>query len=111
MSKAAWVVVTGFLGTVGAILLYTQITIFVVPPIGAVPEGRTLILFRYNITEEGDMVRLNSQFIDTADAMCMRNLGYVNLLCRGVTLGAVAKNSTILFRLPYSSTLHRIAEM
>ncbi|WP_157883351.1 hypothetical protein [Pseudomonas sp. ATCC 13867] len=33
-----------------AICVYTQITIFVVLPIGAVPEGRTVIILRLNKT-------------------------------------------------------------
>ncbi|WP_045217646.1 hypothetical protein, partial [Pseudomonas sp. 21] len=51
-----------------AIAIYTQITIFVVPPIGAVPEGRTVIMLRLNKTN----------FIDSADAMCERIQGGVS---------------------------------
>lgn len=78
---------------------YIQLTIFVVPPIGAVPEGRTLIISRLNKTE----------FIDSADAMCERIQGGVSLLCRGFALGAVASNSTIYLRLPYSEWLYLIS--
>lgn len=81
------------------IAISTQITIFVVPPIGAVPEGRTLIISRLNQT----------QFIDSADAMCERIQGGVSLLCRGIVLGTVAKKSTIYFRLPYSETLYLLS--
>ena len=100
-----------FMGLVAFIFIYTQLTIFVVPPIGAVPEGKTLLLLRYGRNEEGNVVKLNSQFIDTADGMCKRIQGYVNLLCRGLALGSVATNSTILLRLPYSSTLHSIGDL
>lgn len=82
-----------------AIIIYTQITIFVIQPIGAVPEGRTLIILRLN----------KGQFIDSADAMCERIEGGVSLLCRMVVLGAVGKNSTILLRLPFSSLLYSIS--
>ena len=41
---------------------YFNITIFVVQPIGAVPEGRTLVMSRLNAT----------RFIDSADSVCMR---------------------------------------
>lgn len=81
------------------VLIYTQISIFVVPPIGAVPEGKTLIISKLNKTE----------FIDSADAMCERMNGGVNLLCRGMMLGAVVEKSTIYLRLPYSETLYDIA--
>jgi hypothetical protein len=81
------------------LLIYTQLTIFVVPPIGAAPEGRTLIISRLN----------KSQFVDSADAMCDRIQGGVSLLCRGLVLGAVAKNATIYLRLPYSESLYLIS--
>ena len=79
--------------------IYTQLTIFVVSPIGAVPEGKTLVILRLN----------NGKFIDSADAMCERLQGNVTLLCRGLMLGAVANNSKILLRLPYSDTLYLIS--
>ena len=79
--------------------VYTQLTIFVVPPIGAVPEGRTLVILRLN----------KGEFIDSADAMCERLQGGVNLLCRGLMLGAVVEKTNILLRLPYSETLYLIS--
>ena len=54
-----------------------NLTIFVVAPIGALPEGRTVILWR-------NSAALN--FIDSADAICDRTMGGVSLLCRGTTL-------------------------
>lgn len=81
------------------LVVYTQITIFAVPPIGAVPEGRTVIMLRLNKTN----------FIDSADAMCVRIQGYVNLLCRGMTMGAVVNATTIIARLPYSETIYNMS--
>ena len=81
------------------VLMSTQVTIFVVPPIGAVPEGRTLIISRLN----------RGELIDSADAMCERIQGGVNLLCRGMVLGAVGKNAIVFVRLPYSESLYRIS--
>lgn len=77
----------------------TQVTFFVVQPIGALPEGGTLLILRLN----------DGKFIDSADAMCERIQDGVNLLCRGMVLGAVAENSTVLARLPYSRTLYRMS--
>jgi hypothetical protein len=94
----AWLTII-ILAVVGAVLIYTQLTFFVVPPIGAVPEGRTIVMLRGQ----------KMQFIDSADAMCERTQGGVSLLCRGLALGAVGKNGTILFRLPYSSMLYSIS--
>lgn len=82
-----------------AVLIYTQITIFVIQPIGALPEGKTLIITRLNKT----------QFIDSADGICEREQGEVNLFCRIGIMGAVVSNSTILLRLPYSSWLYGIS--
>lgn len=81
------------------LLIYTQITVFVIAPIGAIPDGKTVIITRLNKTE----------FIDSADAMCERIQGGVSLLCRVMTMGAVFENSTILLRLPYSSMLYSIS--
>lgn len=78
---------------------YSQITIFVVPPIGALPEGKTVIILRLNKTE----------FIDSPDAICERIQGSVSLLCRGITLGTVVKNTKILARLPYMDWLYLIS--
>lgn len=81
------------------VAIYTQITIFVVPPIGALPEGKTVVITRLNKTE----------FIDSPDGMCERIQGGVSLLCRGMIMGAVIEKSTILLRLPYSSWLYSIS--
>ena len=81
------------------VVIYTQITIFAVPPIGAVPEGRTVIMLRLNKTN----------FIDSADAMCVRIQGYVSLMCRGMTMAGVVKATTIIARLPYSETIYKIS--
>ena len=80
-------------------LVYTQCTIFVIPPIGAIPEGRTVIISRLNTLK----------FIDSADAMCEREQGGVSLLCRGILMAGVVKNATIYIRLPYSETLYLIS--
>lgn len=81
------------------VVIYTQITIFVVPPIGALPEGKTVVIARLNKTE----------FIDSPDGMCERIQGGVSLLCRGMVMAAVIEKSTILLRLPYSSWLYSIS--
>lgn len=81
------------------IAAYTQLTIFVIPPIGALPEGKTVIMARLNKTE----------FVDSPDAMCERIQGGVSLLCRGMVMGAVVSKATILARLPYSSMLYSVS--
>lgn len=81
------------------VAITTQITIFVIPPIGALPEGKTVIITRLNKTK----------FIDSPDAMCERIQGGVSLLCRGMVMGAVIEKSTIILWLPYSSWLYGIS--
>jgi hypothetical protein len=88
--------VTWVLGVGLLVLLFTSVTIFVVQPIGAIPEGKTLVILRM-----GEM-----NFIDSADAYCQRVQGKVNLLCRMMVLGSIGKNGMILLRLPYSETLY-----
>jgi hypothetical protein len=90
---------TLIIAAVLVVLTYTQITIFIIPPIGALPEGKTIIITRLNKTE----------FIDSPDGMCDRIQGGVSLLCRGIIMGAVVEKSTILLRLPYSSWLYSIS--
>lgn len=85
---------------VAALAIATQfVTIFVIQPIGAIPEGRTVIISR--------LTKLN--FIDSPDAFCEREMGSVNLLCRGMVAARVANQATIIARLPYSSTLYGIS--
>jgi hypothetical protein len=92
---------TVLLIVVGAfiIFVYTQVTLFVIQPIGAVPDGRTIVIWRAG--------KLN--FIDSADGFCAREANGVSLLCRMAVLGGVAKNNTILMRLPYSETLYLVS--
>jgi hypothetical protein len=79
-----------------AAITSTQITVFVIQPIGAVPEGRTLIISRLN----------NLNFVDSADAFCQRTVGNVSLLCRGAVLARIANVATVHARLPYSEALY-----
>jgi hypothetical protein len=81
------------------ILISTQITFFAVQPIGAIPNGVTLVMLRGQ----------NTKLFDSADAMCERINNGVSLLCRGAVLAAVAENSTILMRLPYMPSIYLIS--
>lgn len=75
------------------------LTVFVVPPIGALPEGRTIVIPRTN----------QMRFIESADGMCLRAQGGVSILCRGLMLARLNLAETpILARFPYSESLHLI---
>ncbi|MCX6088829.1 MAG: hypothetical protein NTX88_00315 [Candidatus Atribacteria bacterium] len=99
MNKKSGMIVVLLIVLAAGLVFYTQFTIFVVQPIGALPEGKTLIISRLNKTE----------FIDSADAMCERLQGGVNLLCRGAMLGAVIEKATIYARLPYREWFYQVS--
>lgn len=80
-------------------IVFSQITLFAIQPIGAIPEGKTLVILRLNKTN----------FIDSADAMCVREIGGVSLLCRMSMLSAVTEKSVILLRLPYIEMLYKFS--
>lgn len=94
MKRTAWISTGLFI--VAAIAFYATCSIFVVQPIGALPEGRTIVITRLT----------NVRFIDSADAVCEREMGGVSLLCRGAVMGQVAEEATILARLPYMDWLY-----
>ena len=80
-------------------LASTQLTLFVIQPVGAIPKGRTILISRLH----------GGRFIDSADAMCERIQGGVSLLCRGMALGQIGQNATVYLRMPYSETLYLIS--
>jgi hypothetical protein len=95
-----WLVVLAvILVTVVGGAYLADVRVFVVQPIGAVPEGVTVV-----VTGSPGL-----RFIDSPDAFCQREQGYINLLCRGMIAGRVAQNGTVLLRLPYSSFLYSLS--
>lgn len=91
------------LGTVvvliGGLLSYNYLTIFVVQPIGAMPQGAGVVVWR----------KSNTKFIDSPDALCDRTTGGVSLLCRGMAVKAVMEDNKVLFRIGYSEWLYDIS--
>ncbi|MBI5112274.1 MAG: hypothetical protein HZA68_09910 [Rhodovulum sp.] len=83
-----------------ALIIAAQfVTVFVIQPIGALPEGRTVVISR--------LTTMN--FVDSADAWCERKMSGVSLLCRMAVIARVSKESTVLLRLPYSDILYKIS--
>jgi hypothetical protein len=80
------------------VVFYNKFTLFIIQPIGSIPEGRTLVVNR-----ERDM-----PFIDSADAMCERRTNNVSLLCRGLALREIS-NMKIYARFPYIEKLYLIS--
>jgi hypothetical protein len=73
-----------------AVIIYTRISLYTIQPMGVVPNGVTLVLWR----DPG------KPFFDSADATCLRAEGTVTLLCRGSAISQ-ALNSRPLLLLPY----------
>ena len=76
--------------------------IFVIQPIGAIPEGVTIVYWRSG---------LNMPFVASADGLLETTGTGVSLLGRGVVLGGVAETikSRELFRIPYFEFLYLIS--
>lgn len=98
--RSAWPYVAAGVALLVAAVAYFQVTIFVIQPIGAVPEGRTLVLWR----KSPGLV-----MIDSADGLCERQQGGVSLMCRLGALAGVMNNNPVLLTLPYSKTLYGIS--
>ncbi|UWF60985.1 hypothetical protein [Brucella sp. 2716] len=73
----------------------TGVRVIVIQPLGVFPDGVTAVVMGVK----------NVNFIDSPDAICIRNEGGVSILCRAREGAAIAEHGTILLRLPYSETL------
>lgn len=85
--KIVFVLLTLF---VSCVIMWHFFGLYSVQPIGALPEGRTLLVRR-----TGD-----EPFFNSADARCLERVGSVSLLCRMAALAA-GPTDRIVLRLPY----------
>jgi len=76
--------------------------IFVIQPIGAIPQGTTIVYWRFG---------LKMPFIASADGLLDKSGLGVSLMGRGVMLGGLAGIITDreLFRLPYYEALYLLS--
>ena len=76
--------------------------LFVIPPIGAEPEGMTVWYWRAG---------LNLSFVSSPDSLAMGEDGTLSLLGRGAALRSFidVAEDRVLLRLPYSDTLYDIS--
>lgn len=72
------------------LLFYVFCGFYTIQPIGALPEGKTAIVWRNS----------GEPFFNSPDALCLGRLGGVTLMCRGMAM-AQAPTDRIIFRLPY----------
>jgi len=84
------------------VAFYFLCGLFVIQPIGAIPDGSTIVYFRYET---------NMSFISSADGMLDKTGAGVSLLGRGIALGAIAEGieDKKICSLPYSKTLYLIS--
>ena len=86
---------------IGCIALFFRFFfgIFVIQPIGAIPDGTTVIYWRSG---------LNVSFIASADGLLEKSGAGVSLLGRGLILAKLAEpiKEREVLRLPYSETLY-----
>lgn len=87
-------VVVGILVVIVLAWLLIRPGVFVIQPIGAIPEGVTLI-YRSRGSE--------MPFFSSPDGLCLQIQGGVSLLCRMAALSAVEEiTDRVIVRLPYN---------
>jgi hypothetical protein len=92
-----------FIAGIFVLFLFVRTTlgVFVIQPIGAVPEGTTIVYWRLGT---------NFDFIESADGLVQKTGAGLSLLTRGLALATAAEPivERSLFRLPYSSFLYSL---
>lgn len=94
--RPAWLWLGALVAIIGIVLVYNNVGFYTIPPIGALPEGITLLVWR-----AGD-----DPFFNSPDAECIRIQGGVSLLCRGIAI-TNAPADRIILRLSYSEMLYQ----
>lgn len=89
------------IASIGVVIVFLifQVSLFVIQPIGAIPKGRTLLIWRLN----------TMHLVDSPDGWCQRRIGGVSLLCRAAVLSQIAKKDVLIASFPYSDTLYLIS--
>lgn len=83
-------------------VVYIGTGFFVIQPIGAIPEGRTIWYIR---------VGFNLPFISSADGLLLKKDTGVSLLGRAIMMSRVIDliDDKILLKLPYSRILYKVS--
>ena len=84
------------------LLFWLSVGIFVVQPIGAIPDGVTVVYWRLGT---------KMPFIGSPDGLSYDLTGSVSLLSRGMVMASVGEvmEDRIIMRMPYSRTLYLIS--
>jgi hypothetical protein len=96
-SRLLLIALFGFLAI--GLFIRLSLGIFVIQPIGAIPEGATIVYWRFD---------MNLPFIASADGLLEESGAGVSLLGRGMMLASVAEPITDreILRFGYSETLY-----
>jgi len=90
-STVIWLWISGSIAAF-VILFYSFCGFYSIQPIGALPEGSTLIVWRAS----------GEPFFNSPDALCLQRMNGVSLLCRAMAMGQ-APMDRIILRLPYQT--------
>lgn len=72
------------------LMLYTQVGLYSIQPIGAIPQGGTVLVWRQG----------GEPFFNSPDGTCLRVQDGVSIMCRLAAMGQ-APVDRIILRLPY----------
>lgn len=104
MKKYIMVIVVLFMFT--CVTVWATTFLFVIQPIGAVPDGVTMLLFK----PDRLFTETTVPFVCSADGVLLDTIGEVNLLGRDMAMGAIVNSAKgKIVRLPYSHTLYLIS--
>jgi hypothetical protein len=97
--RRTWAIIGVIVSACG--IIYFTTGLFVIQPIGALPEGRTFWYWR---------VGTNLPFLSSPDGILLKRVGHVSILGRGLALGTIAQllRDRKIAALPYSDTLYLI---
>ncbi|MBS7815930.1 hypothetical protein [Wohlfahrtiimonas chitiniclastica] len=73
-----------------------KMTIFTVQPIGAIPDGASILMWK-----KGD-----EPFFNSPDAICLKIQGSVSLLCRGMALTRYFEEDNVIYRMKYKEDFY-----
>src|SRR5689334_15086807 len=81
------------------ILCYLSLGLFIIQPIGAVPDGATVVYFRLGTS---------LPFVASADGILLKKVGEVSLLTRAMMMAGISKPvmENKIFVMPYSKALY-----
>lgn len=89
-----------------AIIFYKSIGLYIIQPIGAIPDGVTIVYLRWSPLAPDKY--LSVPFIESTDGQLLRTTGEVSLFARILAMGTFMKliENRILLKLPYFEQLY-----